>query len=153
MVEEGGKVEDVFQTLVRKKLLTSFSTANYRAGRSRSNSKVYDDFALVEASQAEFAENQSVTPQYTEEVASAEASRDEELTPTNTPQPASALLAPYPQSRPNPIITPTYRTDTILADKPPQPAAAPNTARGRKKLLRVPILSAAAAPRQKVTVD
>jgi len=153
MVEEGGEVDDDFPPLERKKPLTSFTTANNRAGRSRSNSKVYDDFALVEASQAEFAENQSVTPQYTEEVASAEASRDEELTPTNTPQPASALLAPYPQSRPNPIITTTYRTDTILADKPPQPAAAPNTARGRKKLLRVHILSADAAPGQMVTVD
>ncbi len=50
MVEEDGEVDDDFPPLERKKPLTSFTTANNRAGRARSNSKVYDIFALVQAS-------------------------------------------------------------------------------------------------------
>jgi target of rapamycin complex 2 subunit MAPKAP1 len=152
MVEEGGEVDDDFPPLERKKTLVSFTTANNRAGRARSNSKVYDDFALVPASQAEFAENQTVTPQTTEEEPMEEA-RDEETTPRNTPQPAPSLLAAPVESRPNPITNTTYRQATLLADTPAAPTAMPNTTRGRRKLLRVHIHSVDAAPGQMVTID
>ena len=153
MVEEGGEVDDDFPPLERKKPLVSFTTANNKAGRSRSNSKPYDDFALVQASQAEFAENQSVTPMYSEEDTAADAGKEEETTPRNTPTPSASLLAPFGQSRPNPIINTTYRQATILADTPQAPASTPNTTRGRRKLLRVHIHSVDAAPGQMVTLD
>ena len=61
MVEEDGEVDDDFPPLDRKKQLVSFTTANNRAGRSRSNSRVYDSFALIQATPEQFAENQKLT--------------------------------------------------------------------------------------------
>ncbi|KAL1899455.1 Component of a membrane-bound complex containing the Tor2p kinase [Sporothrix stenoceras] len=177
MVEEGGEVDDDFPPLERTKALVSFTTANNNKGmRFRSNSKVYDDFGLVEASASEFAINQVATPQPTEEATSdaedkdaaggAPLDEDGERTPRNmTPAPGavrpqqqkmtSNLLkqfAPLDQPRRNPILTTIFRTDINHADAP-APAAAPNMARGRKKLLRVHIHSIDAAPGQMVTVD
>ena len=119
MVEEFGEVDEDFEALERKKPLVSFTTANNRAARSRSNSKTYDDFALVEASQAEFAENQSTTPQFEQEEVMLDGP-DEDITPRNTPKPNTSVLAPS-QLRPSPVITTTYRGNAILADMPPAP--------------------------------
>ncbi|KAF3064404.1 Stress-activated map kinase-interacting protein 1 [Daldinia childiae] len=151
MVEEGGEVDDDFEPLDRKKPVNSFTTANNRAARSRSASKAYDEFALVQASEAGFADNQVQTPQY-EQQDVAETVNDEEATPKSTPQPqVSPLAAAHPRS--NPIITTTYRVDTPLADKPPPQASAPATSRGQHKLLKVHILSSNTAPGQMVTLD
>ncbi|KAI1195893.1 SIN1-domain-containing protein [Nemania serpens] len=151
MVEEGGEVDDDFEPLDRKRPLNSFTTANNRAARSRSASKAFDDFALVQASEAGFAENRLQTPQFEkQEVASQEP--EDEITPKNTPQQPPALPAAA-QPRSNPIITTTYRVDTIFADKPPPPTNTPAATRGQKKLLRVHILSSDVPPGQMITVD
>ncbi|KAI1484149.1 SIN1-domain-containing protein [Daldinia eschscholtzii] len=151
MVEEGGEVDDDFEPLDRKKPVNSFTTANNRAARSRSASKAYDEFALVQASEAGFEENQAQTPQYKQQDV-AEDVNDEESTPRNTPQPqAPPPAVAHPRS--NPIITTTYRVDTPLADKPPPQASAPAASRGQHKLLKVHILSSNAAPGQMVTLD
>ncbi|KAK3937256.1 stress-activated map kinase interacting protein 1-domain-containing protein [Diplogelasinospora grovesii] len=158
MVEEDGEVDDDFPPLERKKQLTSFTTANNRAGRGRSNSKVYDIFALAQASQAEFAENQKVTPEFEQEQVGGEAA-DKDLTPRNTPRPDTGAFAPPTRPRENPLLNTTYRSNTsMLADMPQpaqQPAASvPNAAScGEKKLLRIHIHSADAAPGQMITLD
>ncbi|KAI1313561.1 stress-activated map kinase interacting protein 1-domain-containing protein [Xylaria venustula] len=150
MVEEGGEVDDDFEPLDRRKPLNSFTTANNRAARSRSASKTYDDFALVQASEAGFAENRLQTPQFEQEVAAEEP--EDEITPKNTPQPPSALpVAEHPRS--NPIITTTYRVGTIFADKPAAPTSTPAATRGQKKLLRIHILSSDVPAGQMITVD
>ncbi|KAK1765803.1 stress-activated map kinase interacting protein 1-domain-containing protein [Phialemonium atrogriseum] len=153
MVEEDGELDDDFPPLERKKQLTSFTTANNRAGRSRSNSTVYDSFALVQASPSEFADNQRAAPQFQREEADEEA-KDEETTPRSTPRPSSSRLPPG-QPRLNPVITTTYRQNLILADMPQlQPtASAQNTSRGQHKLLRIHIHSSDVAPGQMVTLD
>ncbi|KAJ2988458.1 hypothetical protein NUW58_g3964 [Xylaria curta] len=150
MVEEGGEVDDDFDPLDRKRPLNSFTTANNRAARSRSASKTYDDFALVQASEAGFADNRLQTPQFEQEAAAEE--HEDEITPKNTPQPPSTL-PPVSQPRSNPIITTTYRLDTVFADKPAAPTSAPATTRGQKKLLRIHILSSDVPPGQMITVD
>ncbi|CAK7235602.1 Component of a membrane-bound complex containing the Tor2p kinase [Sporothrix curviconia] len=77
MVEEGGEVDDDFPPLERSRALASFTTANNNKNmRFRSNSKVYDDFGLVEASSSEFADNQTTTPQFTDESSSDADDRD-----------------------------------------------------------------------------
>ncbi|OAA58642.1 stress activated map kinase interacting [Niveomyces insectorum RCEF 264] len=209
MVEEGGEVDEDFPPLDRRRPLASFTTANNshnKGVRFRSNSKVYDDFALVEASPEDYADNQATTPQYVEETPAAAANLDEhgrgnqdkqhhddndddddgERTPRGaTPQPGAAapsaaspfhgkehpfiphpllpttthtnrnnnlLIAPIEQPRLNPILTTTYRHNAPHADAP-KATAAPNTTRGRKKLLRVHIHSLDAVPGQMVTVD
>ncbi|CAK7566534.1 MAG: Component of a membrane-bound complex containing the Tor2p kinase [Sporothrix epigloea] len=112
MVEEGGEVDDDFPPLERSRPLASFTTANNSKGvRFRSNSKVYDDFGLVEASASEFADNQITTPQFSDETVSdadgrdafsgASPDEDGDRTPRNaTPAPgavSSALQRPSAQ--------------------------------------------------------
>ncbi|KAF2965171.1 hypothetical protein GQX73_g8403 [Xylaria multiplex] len=152
MVEEGGEVDDDFEPLDRKRPLNSFTTANNRAARSRSASKPYDDFALVQASEAGFADNRLQTPQFEQQEVVVEQPEDD-ITPKNTPQPPPTLPIPT-QPRANPIITTTYRgVDTTFADKPAAPASTPAATRGQKKLLRIHILSSDVPPGQMITVD
>ncbi|KAM5466989.1 Component of a membrane-bound complex containing the Tor2p kinase [Microsporum audouinii] len=63
MVEDG-EVDYDFPPLARKRPITDFTSNNNRAAgfRGRSRSKPYDEFALVEASPAEFAENEAACP-------------------------------------------------------------------------------------------
>lgn len=160
MVEdEFGDVDDDFPPLERTKPLISFATNNDggrprgKAMRSRANSKPCDYFALVEASQAEFAENQSATPQFEQQEVAGESSED--ATPKGTPQMNPSLLAlPPSQSRYNPLLNTTYRPNVSLADMPqPQEATTANTSRGRQKFLHINIMSSDIAPGQMVTVD
>jgi hypothetical protein len=152
MVEEDGEVDDDFPPLDRKKQLTSFTTANNRAGRARSNSRVYDSFALIQASPEEYAENQSLTPEFQQEEAGQDES--EETTPRNTPQPTQATMPP-PRPHLNPIITTQHRQNTLLADMPqqPQPSSSASVMRGQQKLLRIHIHSSDVAPGQMLTLD
>lgn len=153
MVEEDGEVDDDFPPLDRKKNLVSFTTANNRAGRSRSNSRVYDSFALIQATPEQFAENEELTPEFQQEEAGVDDLKSEEITSRNTPQPVMAMPPP-PRPHLNPIITTQHRQNTLLADMPqlPQNSAA-NTARGQQKLLRIHIHSSDVAPGQMVTLD
>ncbi|EFQ99427.1 hypothetical protein MGYG_08977 [Nannizzia gypsea CBS 118893] len=63
MVEDG-EVDYDFPPLARKRPITDFTSNNNRAAgfRGRSRSKPYDEFALVEASPSEFAENEAACP-------------------------------------------------------------------------------------------
>ena len=160
MVEdEFGDVDDDFPPLERTKALISFATNNDgdrsrgKTTRSRANSKPYDYFALVEASQAEFAENQSVTPQFEQQDAAVDGEDDATPNTTSIPQ-ANNATAPVPP-RQNPVLYTTYRANVPLADKPqPQSSTTPsNTSRGRQKYLHINIMSSDAAPGQMVTVD
>jgi len=153
MVEEDGEVDDDFPPLERKKQLVSFTTANNKAGRSRSNSKVYDIFALVQASETEFAENQKLTPEFEQEEI-AEGQEGEDVTPKNTPRPDNAIVPTF-EPRGNPVLNTIYRGNTSLfADLPvPTQPASQNTMRGEKKLLRIHIHSSDIAPGQMVTLD
>ncbi|KAI1771394.1 SIN1-domain-containing protein [Hypoxylon cercidicola] len=149
MVEEGGEVDDDFEPLDRKKPVNAFTTANNRAARSRSASKAYDEFALVQASEDGFAENKIQTPQFEQQDAVEDAA-DEETTPRSTPQPqASPSKASVPRT--NPIITTTYRVESPA--ERPQASAARAADRGQHKFLRVRILSSDVAPGQMVTLD
>ena len=150
MVEEDGEVDDDFPPLERKKQLISFTTANNKAGRSRSNSKVYDIFALSQASPDEFEENQRITPQAEQEDGEED---DRDPTPRSTPRPDAAQLAPA-QPRENPLLNTAYRAKTAMfADMPQsaQPTNAPS--RGEKRLLRIHIHSTDIPPGQMLTLD
>lgn len=154
MVEEGGEVDDDFPAFERVKPLTSFTTVNNASmrggGRMRSNSKAYDDFALVPASEDEYKENQGLTPQDDEEH---DANADQAAADSKAmPPPITTPYVEPTRPRLNPIITTTY-SSAALADMPQLPAVTPNAARGSQKLLRVHIMSSDLAPGQMVTVD
>ncbi|KAI0128590.1 stress-activated map kinase interacting protein 1-domain-containing protein [Xylariales sp. AK1849] len=154
---DGDEVDDDFPPLERKKPVNSFATANNRAARSRSNSKAYDDFGLVQASEDEFEENQRLTPQFDQQEVVEEVVDHQEIIPKTTPQPQPQVPLPLlrpPGPRPNPITNTSIRMETAHADKPPPPPAAPTPiSRGQQKLLRVHILSSDVAPGQMVTLD
>jgi target of rapamycin complex 2 subunit MAPKAP1 len=153
MVEDE-EVDYDFPALERNKPIISFTTANNRAARSRSNSKPYDEFALVEATEEQFQQNQSITPQFKQESV-ATVSMDDDLTPKNTPMPAPSYLGT--QVRQNLLLTTmsALRQNSTLADAPAI-GAVPTQSTTRnavKKLLRIHIHSADAAPGQMITLD
>ena len=63
MVEDGD-VDYDFPALSRNKPIGDFTSNNNRAARGRSKEKSYDEFALVEATDAQTKENQTLTPKY-----------------------------------------------------------------------------------------
>jgi hypothetical protein len=155
MVEDE-EVDYDFPPLERNKPVAAFTTVNNRAARSRSNSKPYDEFALVEATDEQFQQNQTITPQFKQEAVAESSPIDNDLTPKNTPMLQSSPLAGT-QSRPNPLLTTmsALRQNTSLADAPAVGAAiTPSTTRnGIQKLLRIHIHSLDAAPGQMITLD
>jgi hypothetical protein len=120
------EVDDEFPPLTRNKPLKDFASNNARGMRPRARDKPWDEFALVEASQREIAENDKVTPIYSEEAAAATTSQ------TDAPEakeeaPVKQPVKPIPsraKSFRNPITGPSFapkatRKDTsTLADMP-----------------------------------
>jgi hypothetical protein len=64
MVEEDGEVDFDFPALERTKPMAAFCSNNQQSGNRRlgSRSKNYDEFALVEATEEQFRENERITP-------------------------------------------------------------------------------------------
>lgn len=63
MVDDG-EVEYDFPALSRTSPIAQFASNNSRGVRGRSREKPYDEFALVEATDAQYKENQGLTPKY-----------------------------------------------------------------------------------------
>ncbi|EKD21220.1 uncharacterized protein L3040_000738 [Drepanopeziza brunnea f. sp. 'multigermtubi'] len=152
MVEDE-EVDYDFPALDRGKPIVAFTTANNRAARSRSNSKPYDEFALVAATDEQFQENQTITPQFKQEAVAS--SGDDDFVPTKTSSLPSMPFAGT-QPRQNPLLTTmsALRHNATLADSPSiGTVTTPATRNSIKKLLRVHIHSADAAPGQMITLD
>lgn len=153
---EDEEVDYDFPALERTKPVVSFTTANNRAARSRSNSRPFDEFALVEATDEQFQQNQAATPHFKQEAIASEP-MDDDLTPRNSPMPQTAAAMAGTQPRQNPLLTTmtALRQNAPLADMPNTTSTAPTAARGggTQKLLRIHIHSLDAAPGQMVTLD
>ncbi|TGO41545.1 hypothetical protein BHYA_0020g00430 [Botrytis hyacinthi] len=156
MVDDG-EVDTDFPPLDRLKPVTSFTFANNKAGpRARSNSKTFDEFALVEATDEQFEENQRLTPQFKQEaVASSET--EEDFTPINTPK-ANTSFPLGTQPYQNPLLTTmtALRKNSTLADAPTIGTALTQpTSRGggTKKILSIHIHSINATPGQMVALE
>ncbi|KAM3073721.1 Component of a membrane-bound complex containing the Tor2p kinase, variant 2 [Clarireedia jacksonii] len=153
---EDEEVDYDFPALERTKPVVSFTTANNRAARSRSNSKPYDEFALVEATDEQFEENQRLTPQFKQE-AVATTDVEDELTPRSTPMPQPTFPTGT-QPPHNPLLTTmtALRQNSTLADMPTigtaltQPTTRGN---GAHKLLKIHIHSVDATPGQMIALD
>lgn len=170
MVEEGGEVDDDFPPLERTKPVAQFVTASKnknasaqpaaampRMGRGRANTKIYDDFALVPASEDEFESNKAATPQFSDETV---AEVVEEAPVQLNAIPEAEELAPSisaftgAKMRYNPILYTIYhRPDGNFADMPRPQVSTNNTARGQHKLLRIHFMTPDVPPGQMVTVD
>lgn len=166
MVEDG-EVDYDFPALDRTKPMDDFASNNNRAARSRSNSKVFDEFALVEASEEQFKENEKITPN---PVQSAPASNTALPAPTEEvrevpsplppPPPPPPPSLPPPQSaafpaqlkRWNPVLGPDFggpssRNNSITpADMPSQPISHASPRKGPSKILKIHLISAEGYP-------
>ena len=136
MVDDG-EVEYDFPALTRTTAVTDFTSNNNRVVRGRSRGKVYDEFALVEATDAQYLENQKLTPKYT----LPEEDLKEEL-PANS-------LAPQPNDGKDtdvmsintvidkPFAFTTRKQSTTLADRPAIPTVHSTPRVGPPKLLKI----------------
>ncbi|KAF9893731.1 hypothetical protein FE257_009901 [Aspergillus nanangensis] len=137
MVEDG-EVEYDFPALGRTSPITDFtSNNNNRAAgaRGRSRGKQYDEFALVEASDSEFEENERLFPMYSQ-------SPSEEDTVTTPTTPTPQLISQNKASRLNPILGQPFSSalnDTTLtpADRPVVPISHATPRLGVSKTLKI----------------
>lgn len=101
---EDGEVDYDFPALSRTKPIVDFTSNNNRAARGRSREKAYDEFALVEATDAQTKENQNLTPKYNQVVTTVQ---DD---PIDIPQ--------TPRQSPKEILRPQLSTSVTLSEKP-----------------------------------
>ncbi|KIW78518.1 hypothetical protein Z517_08356 [Fonsecaea pedrosoi CBS 271.37] len=146
MVEDG-EVDDDFPPLVRTRPIADFTYNNNRGGRGRARDRPFDEFALVEASAAQYEANKKETPQFIPEAAVEVG-------------PVAALDGTTPQSQappPPPAKALPSRTNILLAGQPftsalsntslkpadlPAPAAPQATPRmGATKTIRIRYLN------------
>ncbi|KAI4250551.1 MAG: hypothetical protein L6R40_000151 [Gallowayella cf. fulva] len=80
---EDGEVDYDFPALMRTRPITDFTSNNNRGPRGRSREKPYDSFALVEATETEFKENQKLTPKYDIQFAASQEEAASETTQAN----------------------------------------------------------------------
>ncbi|KAL2004288.1 hypothetical protein VTN02DRAFT_4013 [Thermoascus thermophilus] len=139
MVEDG-EVEYDFPPLGRNLPIVDFTSNNNRAAaaRGRSRSKPYDEFALVEATQAEFEENERLYPNFSSQAAVPEESNDLAQPASNT---ANQLAAPNKPTTNRPILGQPFSSalnDSSLtpADRPAVQASHA-TRKGVAKTLKI----------------
>ncbi|KAL1850936.1 Component of a membrane-bound complex containing the Tor2p kinase [Paecilomyces lecythidis] len=145
MVEDG-EVEYDFPPLGRNLPIADFTSNNNRAAavRGRSRNKPYDEFALVEATQAEFEENERLYPKYSQAAATEESTGANQPAPatTNEPPAAAANKATATTTRLNPILGQPFSSalnDASLtpADRPAVPTSHATPRMGVQKTLKI----------------
>ena len=130
---EDGEVDYDFPPLMRTRPMTDFTSNNNRGVRGRTREKPYDEFALVEASEAEYQEHQKLTPKFEKYFAAAEESSNEAPSQQESPGEKKKLAPASTPEKP-----PTVRKLTAIpADKPTLATnhATPRT--GPPKMLRI----------------
>jgi hypothetical protein len=113
---DDGEVDDEFPPLTRNKPLKDFASNNARGMRPRAREKPWDEFALVEASQREIAENEKLTPIYSKEAATALESQ-EDATEGGTEKKPIKPIPSRAKSFRNPITGPSFAPTATRKDK------------------------------------
>lgn len=125
-IVEDEEVDFDFPPLSRGRPILDFTSNNNRPPRMRARDKPWDEFALVEATPAQFAENEKVTPLYSTEAAAV---------PEEEPKPSKPdrVVVPHQQLNPitsraavprrNPVTDPRFtslaaRKDSATLDNP-----------------------------------
>ncbi|KAE8147133.1 hypothetical protein BDV25DRAFT_132332 [Aspergillus avenaceus] len=139
MVEDG-EVEYDFPPLGRVSQITDFTSNNNRAAgaRGRGRGKQYDEFALVEASDGEFEDNERQFPMFSQ----ASSSEDAGDAPTTPAVPPSQPVPQNKGPRPNPILGQPFSSalnDNTLtpADRPAVPTSHATPRLGASKTLKI----------------
>ena len=116
MVEDG-EVEYDFPPLTRTQPIVAFTSNNNRGPRGRSREKPYDEFALVEATQAQIQENKKLTPKFDRlfeamkvDAPDAGPKRQSQSEKKETPVAATALRKPPPVPADKPAFSSSHST-------------------------------------------
>ena len=144
MVEDG-EVEYDFPALGRMSPITDFtSNNNNRAAgaRGRSRGKQYDEFALVEASEGDFEENERLYPKFSQAPSAEESSEPVAAAAAIPPNQMQGHFRPPPGPRLNPILGQPFSSalnDSSLtpADRPAVPVSQATPRMGVSKTLKV----------------
>ncbi|KAJ5175873.1 uncharacterized protein N7482_001750 [Penicillium canariense] len=143
MVDDG-EVEYDFPALGRTLPMTDFTSNNNQAAkaRGRSRGKPYDEFALVEASNAEFEENERLYPQYSGSLGSDDGDQQTNLAVPRAPPAQPASPAKTTMGRVNPILGQPFSSalnDNTLtpADRPVVPVSHATPRLGVSKTLKI----------------
>lgn len=124
---EDGEVDYDFPALSRTRPIVDFTSNNNRGVRGRSREEPYDEFALVEATDAQFKDNQTITPKYDQYVVDLK-----EITPELIPQRQSQ------SEQKEAAFAPALRKPTATpADKPVLPTVQSTPRMGPAKLLKI----------------
>lgn len=121
---EDEEVDYEFPPFARTRPIQDFTSTNNRPVRGRARDKPWDEFAIVEASPSEFAENEKSTPEYSREAAEAQGANESAKVPTPTPA-TEAVPAAVPAAIPN-------RTPAPLLGPQQNPITGPNFSAIRK---------------------
>ncbi|KAI9731578.1 MAG: hypothetical protein M1834_004698 [Cirrosporium novae-zelandiae] len=143
MVEDG-EVDYDFPPLQRTQPIVDFTSNNNRGARGRSREKPFDEFALVEANDRQFEENEKLTPKYSQPTT------DETATTPTLGEPAVSIPNEVPTQSEmatfNPVLggpftaAASQRDITAAADRPVlMPSATPRI--GMAKIVRVRYIS------------
>ena len=127
MVEDG-EVEYDFPPLTRTQPIVAFTSNNNRGPRGRSREKPYDEFALVEATQAQIQENKKLTPKF-----------DKLFEEMKVDQPeAGPKRQSQTERKETPLATTAPRKPPpIPADKPAFPSTHSTPRMGPPKMLKI----------------
>lgn len=129
-IYEDGDIDYDFPPLARMAPVSDFTSNNNRPPRLRARDKPWDEFALVEASEKEFKENESLTPKYSKEASDAQAVQSKPapgaMPSPLPPTPADTFTRNGPYR--NPITDPGFsaaaqRKETLPLDAPAVPVA------------------------------
>ena len=146
---DDGEVDDEFPPLQRNKPLMDFTSNNNNRGmRSRARDKPWDEFALVEATEREVAENEKLTPRYSREAAAAlaEHKSSADATPQTKMRPPPSPMPMRAKSFRNPIIGPSFaptaprKDSSSLMDAPAVPTTHAASRTGAPRTLKIHFL-------------
>lgn len=126
MVEDG-EVEYDFPALSRTSPISQFTSNNNRGVRGRSREKPYDDFALVEATDAQYKENQILTPKFDKIAGPAIGERQEPPSQRHS----------HTDKKETGLTQATRKPATIPADKPAFPTNYSTPRMGPSKMLKI----------------
>ena len=125
---EDGEVEYDFPPLNRTQPIAAFTSNNKRGPRGRSREKPYDEFALVEATQAQIQENKKLTPKFDKLV---------EATRIEAPEAGSQRQSQTERKEAPLAATAPRKPAPAPADKPALPAIHSTPRMGPPKMLKI----------------
>jgi len=145
-IVEDGEVDFDFPALSHTRPILDFTSNNNRAARGRARSKPWDEFALVEATDAQMKENEDNTPIFSQQAAAVVTVDNEiDVSPLVSQNPES-LMSPAIGTRSNLVnglmaINEAFRKDNYFAlDAPVTPASHATPRTGTAKALNIHFL-------------